>query len=171
MRHPQEPSLHVTIGGPDRGQAFRRGRAGMSPMLPVVGVLRVRRGRKGRCYEHHADYQCDLAHLLTSPIVRTLADSGAGYYSPSPEHRANQLPIRRRVRRSLPAHMGCADICKPTGPASIDHRKGPADLGLVRAVRPVGAVAPRSRYRALQPPLWRRRCQAARAPAKSAAHR
>jgi hypothetical protein len=64
MRHPQKPSLHVTIRGPDRGQAFGRRRTDMSPMLPVVGVLGARRGRKGRRREQYADYQRDLAHLL-----------------------------------------------------------------------------------------------------------
>ena len=42
---------------------------------------------------------------------------------------------------------------------------------LVLCTRPAGAAAPRSRYRAPRPPLWRRRCQAACAPANSAVRR
>jgi hypothetical protein len=48
MRNPQQPSLHMAIGGPDRSQAFDRRRTVLSRRRPVVGVPGSGRGRKGR---------------------------------------------------------------------------------------------------------------------------
>jgi hypothetical protein len=41
MRNPQQPSLHMAIGGPDRSQAFDRRRTVLSRKRPVVRVLVV----------------------------------------------------------------------------------------------------------------------------------
>jgi hypothetical protein len=76
MRSPQQPSLHMAIGGPDRGQAFDRRRTVLSRKRPVVDVLVVDvlgngYGRKGRRCEYQTGQQCDFAHLFVSSMSLT----------------------------------------------------------------------------------------------------
>ena len=65
MRRPQQASLHMAIGGPDRRQTFGRRRTCLSKMRPVVLVVDMLgncRGREGCRCERQAGYEYNFAH-------------------------------------------------------------------------------------------------------------
>jgi hypothetical protein len=55
MHNPQQPSLHMAIGRPDRRQAFSRRRTCLGRRPPLVSVLGGGCGRKDRRCERQTE--------------------------------------------------------------------------------------------------------------------